>query len=641
MDMDEKISIELIKAGLSFVGKTLTQIISNVNLKRLEEKRLRKIKGKDQSENFGKIELRDSEKLSANLVLNVEKISDNIQKHIDFIERWAHVIKFSDLDKKKTLGSVYIQLDTYLLPAKKHISLVERDRKISLEKAVLNGKDHCVILGQPGAGKTTSLKKICDLVIREKTKSEYTFPILIRLRDLVDFNSQRPIFDQILEAIPLEFTFTDSKNAKFEAGKNDVIEEAVFSFLNHVQPIIVLDGFDELKDSQAKNTVLKELRFLVKKLTDSKIVLSCRTGEFNYELDYSNTYEIAPLNDSQIELFVKKWLKDEKKAKDFLFKVRNSPFADTSIKPLNLAHLCAIYNRIGNVPEQPKTIYRKVVNLLIEEWDEQRVIMRQTAFEGFQSDQKFEFLIHLAFYLTTFYKTSIFTVDQFKIAYKSICEYHNLPFEKASDVVKELEAHTGLFIESGYDKYEFVHKSVQEYLTAEYIVKLPSLNTIKKSIDNLGAELAIAIAISSNSSLYFIELVLNYFLRIPLTDSFFNSFISRIISENPAFNKDELVNVTTLVLLSKWINPDNRKFNAFTNSFDIDIKNYSSFYELSKKLKLKEQKVDIFKYYKYEQDVNNNKFVELIRIKEPENHKRLPSKIYIPIEFYDEFVYNK
>lgn len=638
--MDDKLRLELIKAGLTFVGNTLTQIISNVNSKRLEEKRIRKLKGKYQSDKAEKVQLRDSERLFGQLVLNIDEISENIQKHITFIERWAQIIKFSDLDKKKTLGSVYIQLDTYLLPAKKHISIVERSRKISLEKAVLNGKDHCVILGQPGAGKTTSLKKICDLLIREKSKTQYTFPILIRLRDLGDFSSPSPIFDQILQAVPLEFDFEDSKNAKFEAGVDDVIEEAVFSFLNHVRPIIVLDGFDELKDSQAKDTVLKELRVLVQKLTDSKIVLSCRTGEFNYELDYSNTYEIAPLNDSQIELFVNKWLKDKDKADDFLFKVRHSPFADTSIKPLNLAHLCAIYNRIGNVPEQPKTIYRKVVNLLIEEWDEQRVIIRKTTFDGFQSDQKFEFLTHLAFYLTTVYKTSIFTVDQFKIAYQNICEYHNLPLEKASAVVKELEAHTGLFIESGYDKFEFVHKSVQEYLTAEYLVKLPSLNTIKKHFDNLGAELAIAIAISSNSSLYFIELILNYFIRVSLTNSFFNSFISRVISENPAFNKDELVNVTALVLLSRWIYPDNKKFNVFNNGFNIDIDAFSSFFDLISKLKLKEQKVDIFKYYKYVQDVNDNKLVELTRIKEPENHKRLPSKIYIPVEFYDEFAYN-
>lgn len=635
--MEDKVKFELIKAGLSFVANTLGQIISNVNSKRLEEKRIRKLKDQKQSDQPENIYLKDSEKLNGQLILNVEEISQNIEEHISVIERWAQIIKFSDLDKKKSLGSVYIQLDTYLVPAKKHFSVIEKKRKITLEKAVLNGKDHCVILGQPGAGKTTSLKKICDLLVREQSKTQYTFPILIRLRDLGDITSQRPIFDQILNAIPLQFDFTDNKSNRFTAGRKDVIEESIFSFLNQIRPIIVLDGFDELKDSQAKEIVIKELRRLVQKLTDAKIVLSCRTGEFNYELEHSNTYEIAPLTNAQIELFVNKWLSNTEKANDFLYKVKHSPFADTSIKPLNLAHLCAIYNRIGNVPEQPKTIYRKVVNLLIEEWDEQRSIMRKTEFEGFQSDQKFEFLIHLAFQLTIIYKSSTFAVSQFKSTYKDICDDHNLPLEKASSVVKELESHTGLFIESGYEKFEFVHKSIQEYLTAEYLVKLPSLGSITKNIESLGAELAVAVAISSNSSLYFVELVLNYFLRLNLPDAFYNSFISRIISENPTFNKKELVSVTALVLISCWINPDNKKFNQYTNDTDYDIESYSTFFELAKSLELKDQKVDIFKYYDYVHDVLDNKLVELARIKEPEYHKRLPRRIYIPIEFYLEF----
>ncbi len=635
--MEDKVKLELIKAGLSFVANTLGQIISNVNSKRLEEKRIRKLKDQKQSDKPESIYLKDSEKLNGQLILNVEEISHNIEEHISNIARWAQIIKFSDLDKKKSLGSVYIQLDTYLVPAKKHFSVIEKDRKITLEKAVLNGKDHCVILGQPGAGKTTSLKKICDLLIREESNTHYTFPILIRLRDLGDITSQRPIFDQIMNTIPLQFDFTDNKSNIFTAGTKDVIEESIYSFLNQIRPIIVLDGFDELKDFQAKEIVIKELRKLVQKLTDAKIVLSCRTGEFNYELEHSETYEIAPLTNTQIELFVNKWLSDRDKANDFLYKVKRSPFADTSIKPLNLAHLCAIYNRIGSVPEQPKTIYRKVVNLLIEEWDEQRSIMRKTEFEGFQSDQKFEFLIHLAFHLTITFKSSTFTVSQFRSTYKHICDDHNLPSEKASSVVKELESHTGLFIESGYEKFEFVHKSIQEYLTAEYLVKLPSLGTITMHIESLGAELAVAVAISSNSSLYFVELVLNYFLRLKLPDAFYNSFISRIISENPTFNKNELVSVTTLVLISHWINPDNKKFNQYTKDFSYKVDSYSTFFELTKSLGLKDQKVDIFEYYDYVHDVLDNKLVELVRIKEPEYHKRLPQKIYIPIEFYLEF----
>lgn len=443
--------------------------------------------------------------------------------------------------------------------------------------------------------------------------------------------------DHISKVIPFEFKFNDTRDSKFSVGIDDVKEEAIFSFLNYINPILVLDGFDELKDSSAKTIVLNELRKISSKLTDSKIVLSCRTGEFTYDLEYSNTYEIAPLSSKQIELFVNKWLNDSTKAKDFLLKVGNSPFADTSIKPLSLAHLCAIYERIGNVPEQPKTVYRKVVNLLIEEWDEQRRVLRESAFSGLEADQKFEFLTHLAFFLTTKYRSTIFSVSEFESAYQSICEYHSLPKGRASDVVKELESRTGVFVESGYDKFEFVHKSIQEYLSADYLTKLPSLNSVKKDFETLGSELAIAVSISSNSSLYYIELILNYFLRLELSKSFYSAFASRIVSENPSFKQDELVSVATLVLISIWVNPENKNFNRIRDISSIDNEMYTAFAELSKSIRLKEQKVKIFKCYKYNIDVQDNKFAELIRIHEPENHKRLPNKIYLPIEFYSEF----
>lgn len=642
--MDEQtVYTEVLKAGLKFVADNFTNTISNINKKRLEEKKNKKEKEEKEDKRNDKrdpIELTEAEKIKGRVNLNIEKASDNIQKHIEDIERWAYVIKFSDLEKKRTLGSVYIQLDTYLLPAKRHFSIIERSRTIALEKAVLSGKEHCIILGQPGAGKTTSLKKICDIIIKERKKSNYAFPILLRLRDLGDLHTTKPIFEHIANIIPFEFDFTESREVRFTNGANDAREEAIFSFLNFIKPILILDGFDELKDSATKATVLSELKKIANKLTNCKLVLSCRTGEFDYELEHSNTYEIAPLNNEQIESFVKKWLNDAAKANDFLTKVKNSPFADTSIKPLSLAHLCAIYQRIGNIPDQPKTIYRKVVNLLIEEWDEQRSIIRMSEFGSFQADQKFEFLAHLAFVLTTTYQTSTFSVDQFKAAYEKICEYHSLPRGSADNVVRELEAHTGLFIESGYDKYEFVHKSIQEFLTAEYLVKLPSLNSVTKYFEILGSELAIAVSISSNPSLYYIELILNYFLRQSLPGSFYSSFSSRIVSENPAFNQNELVSVATLVLISSWAGPNNRYFDGASDSTLIKDR-YSSFFDLAKSLGLKKQKGKIFDYYEYSCGIQNNTLVELIRIKEPENHKRIPSKIHIPMEFYMEFVDNK
>jgi len=120
---EEKYYIELVKAGIKIVGDHLIQIISKTNNKRLEEKRLRKTKDEnDKQVDKAKLTLNDSEKINGQISVNGEWAAKNIQNHIKETERWAHIIKFSDLDGKKTLGSIYIQLDTYLLPAKRHLS---------------------------------------------------------------------------------------------------------------------------------------------------------------------------------------------------------------------------------------------------------------------------------------------------------------------------------------------------------------------------------------------------------------------------------------------------------------------------------------------------------------------------------------
>jgi len=76
---------------------------------------------------------------------------------------------------------------------------------------------------------------------------------------------------------------------------------------------------------------------------------------------------------------------------------------------------------------------------------------------------------------------------------------------EAQQVVNELETHTGLFIQSGYEQFEFAHKSLQEYLAAEYLVKLPSIPPERRILFKLPNELAIAVTISSNPSDYIIQ----------------------------------------------------------------------------------------------------------------------------------------
>ncbi len=140
--------------------------------------------------------------------------------------------------------------------------------------------------------------------------------------------------------------------------------------------------------------------------------------------------------------FALKWLGNKSKAENLIKEIQNSPFADTAIRPLNLAHLCAIYERIGKIPDKPKTVYKKIINLLLEEWDEQRSVKRNSSYANFETDRKFEFLSNLSFMLTTSLNRSVFSSADLIKVYKKIHKDFGLEADEMKQVVNELETHT-------------------------------------------------------------------------------------------------------------------------------------------------------------------------------------------------------
>ena len=164
--------------------------------------------------------------------------------------------------------------------------------------------------------------------------------------------------------------------------------------------------------------------------------------------------------------------------------------------------------------------------MLLEEWDKNRSIKRESKYTDFQSDRKFEFLCHLAYYMTIVYKKTRFTHHQIEEAYKAICKNFNLPENEYNIVATEIESHTGLIIRCTYEEFEFAHKSIQEYLTAEYIIKLP---TIPKRITNRNVipnELALAVCLSSNPTEYFIIMVFDFFMKGSYDESYIYEFLN-------------------------------------------------------------------------------------------------------------------
>ncbi|WBL43545.1 NACHT domain-containing protein [Algoriphagus halophytocola] len=511
-------------------------------------------------------------------------IVEALSQHITYVKNWSSEINFKDLQKSKKTYSVYIPLNLYISPVKLRLEEGDKLTQAPILDVFKVTENHVAILGQPGAGKTTSMKFICQSVFFDSDfyADQFSLPILIRLREFnISINenySAGIVYEYLFNLFGVKISKIDQEDNLKDI--NRIKEKIVIEILNNNNFIIIIDGFDELSTKKNRGIVLGELSSLANYVESSKIVITSRTADFNYTSENLSTFEICSLNKEQILDFSTKWLGDSQKGNEFVNAVERSPFNDTTIRPLTIAHLCAIYEKNNKIPDKPKTVYKKIIYLLLEEWDEQRNLQRLSKYGNFEVDRKFEFLSALAFHLTVSTNKSYFSVSDLGNAYGNIFGDFDMSSKDMKSVINEIESHSGLFIQSGYESYEFAHKSLQEYLTAEYIVKMPFIPNRRNLTERLPNEFAIAIAISSMPSDYFISFVLNNLNEVKDIIRFIQIFINRLILEKPDFNKNNSVSLVSLMLYSTYLEvyiKDSEQLSLFimdnlANEFEIFIK---------------------------------------------------------------------
>lgn len=346
------------------------------------------------------------------LIVSNENLQDAIFEHNTFILNITRNISFQEQKGNKILSEVYIDLDIQLQP-KRLILDTENTEKFTVFEILKNTSNHIVILGGPGAGKTTTVRNICHTLLLGSDNLKYNFPILINLRDLPESDS---IYLKIKSILGIEF-FTSNKE---ENKKQTLLEDKNFlikyinSYLNSLGVILVLDGLDEVNPKRLSR-FNSEIQNLTLGLSESLIIITCRSASYNNYFENTLDYEICDLNRIQIEKFVNNWFEAKDESLTFLKELSSSKFYDFTLKPITLAHLCAIYEKTKKFYDKPKSIYKKLVRILIEEWDEQRGITRESNYANFDNETKFDFLSHFAYDLTTYYIHKRYSEEDLKI----------------------------------------------------------------------------------------------------------------------------------------------------------------------------------------------------------------------------------
>jgi len=524
-------------------------------------------------------------------------LQESLSDHYSDVISWMNFINFKELRSPKNLESVYVDLKIQLTP-KRWLPTDHSEPKFIIED-LINRDFHLIILGDVGAGKTTTMKYVCKQLIESNNEnfSTYGFPIRILLRNL---GQSQSIFDKLRQILGIQIYYTgrhptvEEERYQQKKEQTDVTRKVVIKYLEELKPLIIIDGFDEINEAKQKELFV-ELNELYLKNIKAKVILTCRSAEFEIDLPNSEVFEICPLNEIQIKAFVYNWLdEDDYETQTFIKQLKTTPFEDAAIRPLTLAHLCALYRKYKRIPNQPKSIYKRIVNLLIEDWDVQRGITRTSSFSNFEIDKKLDFLYSLAYEITIQTGEKTFNEELLLSIFDKIHNNFQISKIERRKVIKEIESETGLIIKTSHDTFEFAHSSIQEYLTAEYIVKLPKVYKFEIDNYNLMNELAITICLSSNPTLYFASLVIDTFHDIDLTEVKISAFLKRLINENPDFSESPQTATGIFAIYTRFF--CRKKNNEYYPKKDTD--SFELFYNsIITKTKVQNSILGLKKYY--------------------------------------------
>jgi predicted NACHT family NTPase/tellurite resistance protein len=325
-----------------------------------------------------------------------------------------------------------------------------------------------IILGKPGAGKTTFLKYLAIQCNQGRFEAEHV-PIFVTLKD----------FAEAADA-PSLLTYISHQGFEHHSLLPDSDFEAplmgeLYRIMQQGRAFILLDGLDEVRQDDC-HRVLTEIRDASEQFRDCHFVITCRIAAWEYTFEHFTEVEVADFDPSQIESFAAKWFSNKPVSPRYFIQylANNSRIHQLAVSPLLLTLLCLAFEEAGNCPDNRSELYKEGIDALLKKWDAKRGIQRDQVYKGLSLQRKSELLEAIA--LTTFEQKDYFFKRQW--VEQLITDYlRKLPnaggdtlLSDSAAILQSIEAQHGLLIERAKGIYSFSHLTFHEYFAARQLV---------------------------------------------------------------------------------------------------------------------------------------------------------------------------
>jgi len=338
----------------------------------------------------------------------------------------------------------------------------------------INNHQKFVLLGKPGAGKTTYLRYLAlQSVHKDSNIKNRKIPVFISLNQFVRFEGS--LMDYIVK--------------QFDTCQLEDAAPFIKNILTQGKCLILLDGLDEVPDAK-KDTVITQINDLSDKYNTNQYVLTCRIHAYNAAFPRFKDLELADFDDDQKQHFINDWFKKEPEVGKQLWEALkdNTQLLEMASTPVLLTLMCIDYDRNFDLQTNRASIYKSAIEALLIQWDSHRRIKRDEIYQGLTTDRKMQLFSTIA--ATTFQKDELFIPEQRltsiiadKLKTLSNVQLDNIETDSKA-VLKAIVAQHGILTPRAKGIYSFLHLTFQEYFTSKYIIDSMQKGTIQALISD-------------------------------------------------------------------------------------------------------------------------------------------------------------
>lgn len=270
---------------------------------------------------------------------------------------------------------------------------------------------------------------------------------------------------------------------------------AFFKELREHGGLLLFDGLDEVPEAKhCRDRLRQAVEAFVRSFGKCRVLLTSRTYAWRsqgWRLDRFSEAELAPFNEAQIRYFVERWYGQvaasgrldsedaQGRAQLLLHAILGSDrLRGLAERPLLLTLMASLHTwRGGSLPEKREQLYADAVELLLNLWENQRVIRNAQGQSVFlqpsvaqylavDKDQVRQVLEELAFEVHSRGDLAG-TADVLESELVGrLMRLRRNPETNPAELVDYLSQRAGLLVPRGVGVYTFPHRTFQEYLAA-------------------------------------------------------------------------------------------------------------------------------------------------------------------------------